>query len=296
MAIASVTRNGVTLTCRATGAGAGGGGLLLIHGLNANMAFWHPLLVRSFSANRRLLMYDQRGHGNSDTPANGYTLTELAADALAILDAHDMPAADVVAHSFGTGVALQLARLWPDRVRSIAVLDGRIRSVQGEVRLRDWSHFARWVEPLNAAGMTVDPDWEIDCRLPLRMEKIDFSRVAAGLEAGGFFVPRINKRSFEKYRRLLSETSALEEYDQPDGLTPDALKQIQQQVLLVYGAASPFLPTCDILAGALPNAQAEILDGAGHNFPLARPEPTLAAIARWGVLELAAAQPCNLTH
>jgi pimeloyl-ACP methyl ester carboxylesterase len=258
------------------------------------MAFWHPQVVRRLAADRLVVMYDQRGHGNSDMPASGYTLSELAADALAVLDAHQIHSADVVAHSFGTGVALQLARRHPARVRSVTVLDGRLRTLQGDVRLRDWAHFPRWAKRIEEAGMSVDPDWEIDCRLPLRMEAVDFSRISAGLEADGFFVPRVNKRSGEKYRRLLAETSALAEYDQPEGLTREVLCEIRQPVLLVYGTASPFLPTCDILASELADSRTEIIEGAGHNFPLSRPDATLAALARWDVLSLAPGESCKL--
>jgi pimeloyl-ACP methyl ester carboxylesterase len=294
MAIATISRAGVNLSCRATGPADADRSVLLIHGLNTNMAFWHPQLVRRLSADRLLLMYDQRGHGNSDMPERGYRLTDLVDDALAVLDAHGVESTDIVAHSFGTGVALQMARRHPDRVRSVAVLDGRLRSIQQNVRLRDWSSFARWARRIEEAGMSVDPDWEIDCRLPLRMEAVDFSKISAGLEADGFFVPRVNKRSGEKYRRLLTETQALVEYDDADGLTRDVLSELRLPILLIYGTLSPFLPTCDTLTAELPDVRTEILEGGGHNFPLARPAETLAALAQWETLALAAEESCKL--
>lgn len=290
MAIASVTRGGVTLSCRAAGAVGVGRATLCIHGLNANLAFWHPLLVRRLAEERPVVLYDQRGHGGSDLPERGYTLQDLADDAKAVLDAFNVDEADLVAHSFGSGVALQLARQEPARIRRVAVLDGRLRSVQGDVRLRDWAHFPRWLQQLGDAAATIDPDWEIDCRLPLRMEGVDFSRVSADLEREGFFVPRFNKRSGEKYRRLMTETRALEELDDASGLTIEALREISQPVLLVYGTVSPFLPTCDILARELPHAEVKILERAGHNFPLTHPEPTVEALLSWSS---SAARPSN---
>lgn len=296
MAIATVTRAGISLSCRATGPAGTDCGALFIHGLNTNMAFWHPQIVRHVAAERRVVLYDQRGHGASDLPPSGYTLDELAADAAAVLDAHELAAADVVAHSFGSGVALQLARLYPERVRSLTILDGRLRAIQGEVRLRDWSFFATWAEEFAAAQIPIDPDWPIDCLLPLRMEGIDFSLVSAGLQAHGFFVPRGQKRSGEKYRRLILETAAQAEYDQPCGLTTEALSEIRQPVLLVYGTMSPFLPTRDILAVELPDARVEMIEGAGHNFPITQPEQTLRALAQgsaWDWLPDLSSQPTN---
>lgn len=285
MAIAPVIRAGIQLSCRATGPTDSGQAVLLIHGLNTNMAFWHPLIVRSLADQRLVLLYDQRGHGNSDMPDSGYTLAELAEDARAVLDAHGVEVADLIAHSFGSGVALQLARMYPQRVRSLTLLDGRLRTLQGEVRLRDWAHFDRWVQQFEAAGIAIDADWPIDCWLPLRMEGVDFSRVAAGLQADGFFVPRTNKRSGARYRRLLTETSAPDEYNQASGLTRESLSTIAQPTLLVYGSASPFLPTRDILAAELPDVQTVTLPGTGHNFPFTQPEQTLSALTRCQILE-----------
>lgn len=281
MALVSIIRDNVRLSCRAVGDVTDGRATLCIHGLNANLAFWHPLVVRRLAEEQPVVMFDLRGHGASDLPSSGYTLHDLADDARAVLDAHGVSQADVVAHSFGTGVALQLARQEPGRVRRLTILDGRLRSLQGDVRLRDWAHFARWRKQLGSAADTIDPDWEIDCRLPLRMADVDFSSVSSDLEREGFFVPRFNKRSGEKYRRLMQETKALEELDDECGLTRESLREISQPVLLVYGTVSPFLPTCDVLAAELPSAQVEILDGAGHNFPLTHPEQTLRALERW---------------
>ncbi len=288
MPIASINRHGVKLSCRAVGSSGAQRAVLLVHGLNTNIAFWHPLLMRRLSADRLTVAFDQRGHGASDMPQSGYTLDDLAADALAVLDGHEIAAADLIAHSFGSGIALQLARRHPERVASLTILDGRLRSLQADVRLRDWAHFERWSARLAAAGMQVDGNWEIDCRLPLRLEAVDFSKVADGLEGDGFFVPRLNnKRAGAKYRRLMTETSALAEYDRCVGLTADVLPQIAQPTLLVYGDGSPFLPTCRVLADRLPNAKVELIRGGGHNFPLVQPGPTLAALERFAPLNLA---------
>jgi pimeloyl-ACP methyl ester carboxylesterase len=296
MPISNVSNHGVKISCRSTAPVESGRAALFIHGLNTNLAFWHPLVVRQLAANRFVLCYDQRGHGGSDMPETGYTIDDLVGDALAVLDAHVVGAADVIAHSFGAGIALQLARKHPDRVRTITLLDGRLRSIQGVVRLGDWEHYPRWSQQLAEAGMTVDPTWEIDCRLPVRLEAVDFSRVSGVLEADGFFVPRLtNKRAGQKYRRLIAETTAFDDYDRCVGLTREVLSDIHQPTLLVYGTHSPFVPSCEILADEMPNAHVELIEGAGHNFPLSLPEATLRALAGWPPLGVAMPQISELT-
>jgi pimeloyl-ACP methyl ester carboxylesterase len=281
MSITTVTRDGVNLRCRDAGRTDASQAMLLVHGLNTNMAFWHPLLVRRLGETRRLVLYDQRGHGYSDVPPGGYTSSEMAEDARTILDFYELGAVDLVAHSFGAGVALQLARLYPGRVRSLILLDGRIRAIQPEVRLRDWAHFPRWEKKFADAGIAVDPNWLVDCTLPLKLHTADLSAVGAELQMEGFFVANVQKRAAEKYYRLMTATPAATEFHEPAGLTLEALADIRQPVLLVYGDHSPFFASGEQLAAVLPCATLEVVHGAGHNFPLNRPERTWEILAHW---------------
>ncbi len=278
MSIFTVHRDNVKLTGRIAGDEVAPCTGLLIHGLNTNIAFWHPALVRALGNSHRLLMYDQRGHGYSDMPPTGYSCAELAQDALAILDSHQVATADVIAHSFGSGVALKLAQLFPDRVRSLTILDGRVRCFQPDVRIGDWSHFPRWSAHFEQGGVHLDPAWELDCTLPLRFEGLDLSRVDNSLAADGFFVPIYSSRALAKYRKLLTETSALEDFRSPNDLTQEDVRQVRQPTALIYGAISPFLPTGHALAADLPNGSLQILEGCGHNFPFNHPLRTTNAI------------------
>src|SRR5688572_19070877 len=162
-----VSRGSVTLSARSIGSRETGSEVLLIHGLKANMAFWHPVLTQDLAARHFLVMYDQRGHGLSDLPASGYTPGELAHDAAAVLDAYGVNQADIVAHSFGSTVALQIARLFPHRVRSLTLLDARLRLFQPTLELAAWPDFERWRASLGAAGEGLDPDLSVDFMLPL---------------------------------------------------------------------------------------------------------------------------------
>ena len=56
-----------------------------------------PLLPATIHA----LAMDQRGHGDSDKPTEGYSLTDFAGDVVAFLDAMDLPSAVLVGSSAG---------------------------------------------------------------------------------------------------------------------------------------------------------------------------------------------------
>ena len=77
-----------------------------------------PLLPSTW----RAIAVDQRGFGASDHPETGYTFQELAADAVALLDALDIERAAFVGHSFGSFVAREVAIARPERVTSLVLI------------------------------------------------------------------------------------------------------------------------------------------------------------------------------
>src|SRR3546814_15084830 len=74
-----------------------------------------PLLCDSF----RVLRMDTRGHGASDAPEGDYTIAELAADALCVLDVAGARTASVCGLSLGGMTALQLALAAPERISAV---------------------------------------------------------------------------------------------------------------------------------------------------------------------------------
>ncbi|GAA4902558.1 alpha/beta fold hydrolase [Streptomonospora salina] len=78
--------------------------VVLAHGWTCSTRLWHPLIDR-IGDRLRLICYDQRGHGKSQTPRGGpaYTTTALADDLIAVLDTALAPdeRAVVAGHSMG---------------------------------------------------------------------------------------------------------------------------------------------------------------------------------------------------
>ena len=268
-----VIRDSVALNARSVGVGAPDRKILLIHGLNANMAFWHPVLTRELGARRFLVMYDQRGHGRSDMPPSGYTPTDLAYDAAAVLDRYGVRQADVVAHSFGSAVALRLAKLFPHRVRSIVLLDARLRLLQPALKLGDWPDFERWRASLGTAGERLDPDLDLDFTLPLYLGA-GLREASRDLVANGFAPMGGGRRGAERYRSLIEETSAAVDYKNCEGLDPESLRALECRVMAIYGSRSPFLETLTALQRELPSCEGRIVNDGGHNFPVRFPERT----------------------
>jgi pimeloyl-ACP methyl ester carboxylesterase/SAM-dependent methyltransferase len=269
-----ISIDGVHLNCRTAGLPESAPAALLIHGLNTNLAFWHPALVRILGKLRCLVMYDQRGHGYSDISSAGYKCHELAGDAVRVLDAHNIKRADIIAHSFGTTVALQLVRIYPERVRSLVILDARSRLFQSDPKLGDWKLFERWRRHFADAGIDISPDTPADYMLPLRLEGVDFSKVAERLGADNFFVPQNGARAANKYKELLTTTTARDDFADTTGINVAFLRTVKHPLLLIYGSMSPFLASRDGLKATLPECRCEMVADVGHNFPFMRPEET----------------------
>jgi len=84
--------------------------------------FTFSRVLPSLPSTWRAVAVDQRGFGVSDHPESGYTFQELAADAVALLDALDIERAAFVGHSFGSFVAREVAIAHPQRVTALVLI------------------------------------------------------------------------------------------------------------------------------------------------------------------------------
>jgi pimeloyl-ACP methyl ester carboxylesterase len=247
--------------------------LILIHGLGANLSFWYFGAARILARRRGLLMYDLRGHGRSSTPQEGYGLHQMVQDLVNLLDFLSIERADVAGHSFGGRIALALAALHPQRVRSIVIADTQIRALQPPVRLSDWTYWAWWKAELEGQGLVDLPADEtlIDHNL---LAKLSQAHGAIGDQGRGRISLRtrdMGDRGLERWQHLLARTSADREFADESFLVPSTLQTISKPMLLAFGKFSHCLPTADRLLDCVPNAQLIIIPGAGHFFPVVKP-------------------------
>jgi pimeloyl-ACP methyl ester carboxylesterase len=104
--------------------------VVLIHGFASSLGAWTSV-KKELVGNHRVIALDLKGFGHSDRPEGDYSPKAEAQIVLGLLDKLDVkePVA-LVAHSWGSSVALQVALLAPQRVERIALYDAWVYSDQ----------------------------------------------------------------------------------------------------------------------------------------------------------------------
>jgi pimeloyl-ACP methyl ester carboxylesterase len=94
--------------------------LLFVHGLGYDRQGWGPLPVR-LAEDFQVLLFDNRGVGESDVPEGPYAVSQMAADAVAVLDAAGIESAHVFGVSLGGYIAQEIAVSYSQRVRKLVL-------------------------------------------------------------------------------------------------------------------------------------------------------------------------------
>ncbi len=112
--------NGVRLHYAEQGP-ATGPAVLLLHGYT-DSSFSFSRVMPLMPPTVRVIAPDQRGHGKSDRPEQGYAVDDFASDALQLMDALQVPTATVVGHSMSSFVARRMAEKAPARVTRLVLM------------------------------------------------------------------------------------------------------------------------------------------------------------------------------
>lgn len=110
----------VDLNCDATGP-RDAPVLLLGGSLGTNLAMWEPQLD-ALSATHRVIRYDHRGHGDSPVPTGPYTIDELGADVLTLMDRLGIDRMSYCGLSLGGMVGQWLAINAPNRIERLVCI------------------------------------------------------------------------------------------------------------------------------------------------------------------------------
>lgn len=259
--------------------------LLLLHGLASGSRIWDlvaPVLARE----RRVVALDQRGHGLSEKPDDGYDFATLVADDLAAVEELDLGERFAVAgHSWGANVALEIGAAHPERVAALALVDGGF----GMLRQRPgatWEQISRDLAPPEFAGTPREtflgwvrssiPNWRPE------LEEIELNIVE--LRPDNTVGPRLSRTNHMRILRAMWDED------------PEAIyAAIRAPVLYVLAHPSGATEASDaflaakrqgitraqaLLTGS-PRVEVEWMADTVHDIPLQRPEALAERLAKF---------------
>ncbi len=96
--------------------------ILLFNGASDGMDAWDPSFLTTISSNHTVIVFDQRGIGNTTVGSKPYTYQTLANDSAGLLDAIKIPKADVMGYSLGGHIAQAFTISYPEKVNSVIIV------------------------------------------------------------------------------------------------------------------------------------------------------------------------------
>lgn len=217
--------------------------LLLSHGYSASGEMW-AVNRPALTAEHRLITWDIRGHGRTDSPTDPTRYSEelSVADMAAVLDAARVERAVIGGLSLGGYLSLAFHIRHPERVIALILCD------TGPGYRRDGPR-AEW----NEQALRRAADYEA--------RGIEAMSSSAEVRASG---PQNPVGLAMAARGILT---------QRDSQVIDSLPDIDVPTLVLVGAKDePFLGAADMMAAKIPGATKVVLEGAGHGANIDQPE------------------------
>jgi pimeloyl-ACP methyl ester carboxylesterase len=238
--------------------------MLLIQGMSGNHLAWGEPFLSDLERDFDVVAYDHRGVGRSSAVTDPFTITELADDAAALIEALGWESAHVVGISMGGMVAQELALRHPDRIRTLTL--GCTYS-GGEGSALTSSQVGT---KLAEAMMAGDPDRAIATAYEVNVSP----GYGADKSAYGTFYEMATALP-TPVPVIMLQMQAIAAHD-----TLDRLQEISAPTLVIHGTVDEMLPYSNavLIASKIPDAQLETLEGVGHMFWWEQPERSAAAI------------------
>lgn len=260
--------NGVEL-CAETFGDPGDPAVLLIHGGSASMLWWEAAFcTRLAGRGRYVIRYDQRDTGRSTSYPVGeppYAMSDLAADAVGLLDALGVERAHLVAQSMSGGIGLIVGVDYAPRVASMTF----VSTSTGDDDLPP---------PPGELPQISTPDFGD----PSAVEEYVVRSIEA--ESAGVFdeeaaraLVRADMARTPNYEVAMTNHYAMK-FDGPKG---GSWGDLTMPVLVVHGDQDPYFPTAhaEAIRDAVPDGKMVLIKGAGHGIPEPLWDEFLAALA-----------------
>jgi len=239
--------------------------LVMINGLSDNLDCWDPRLIEALSKKFKLVLFDNRDVGRSDTSEREYTMKTFADDTAGLMNTLGIAKAHILGISMGGMIAQELTLKYPEKVAKLILCSTGNR----------WC-FSQEVSKILLAVGESSPEELTGMLLSLKAAK-DFPE--GYLKKHPFavicFTPNFVKEhpelmdllskqnakhpmSIESWRRQLK---AMQGFN-----TQERLQQIRAPTLILHGKRDIEIPpeNGSILAKVIPNTKLIFLEKSAH--------------------------------
>jgi pimeloyl-ACP methyl ester carboxylesterase len=240
-------RDGVKIYYEVHGSGPP---LILTHGYSSASTMWQGQ-IEALSKQHQLILWDMRGHGQSDYPADpaAYSEALTVADIVALLDEVGAANAIVGGLSLGGYMSLAFYRAHPERVSALLIIDTGPGFKKDDAR-------EVWNERARATADRFDREGLDVLKSASRERSTVNHRDASGLARAA--------------RGMLT---------QRDAKVIEVLPEIKVPSLVVVGADdTPFLVASDYMAAKIPGARKAVIPAAGHAVNIDQPQAFIEAV------------------
>ncbi|MCI5071816.1 alpha/beta hydrolase [bacterium] len=247
--------------------GQGESYLVLNAGLSADHGIWQEV-VDDLKQSFRVLIFDNRGTGQSETPDEPYSVKMLARDTLALMDVLEIKKTYFLGHSMGAAIAQEICLNYPEKIVK-AILLSSYDQISDVSKFHIDSIFKLQENNINSNLI-------LETVLPwLFGSKVLSDQVLLEHEKNRM----INKEYPQSSIGLKHQVNALNTYK----IGKENLKKIDVETLVLVGEEDRLTPLrhSEILNQEIPKARLKIYPNCGHMVQLEEPKKLVEDIKQF---------------
>jgi pimeloyl-ACP methyl ester carboxylesterase len=247
-----VQLNGADIEYEVRGSGAP---VVFIHGSILSDGFVPVIEQTGIAENFQIVHYRRRGYAGSSRSVAGMTMQGWAGDCIALLNHLGIASAHVAGHSFGAGIALQMAIDAPGRVRKLALLEPPLLSL-----VPSGGQFTAWAASVREIYDSGDKTAAMDIVLAGAYGQ-DYRRFTDIALPAGAFDRAVS--DIDTYFQV--ELGAMQHWN----ITIEGLKDIRCPVLSMRGSDTlpVFFEGAELLQQWIPEIDKALIPRASHDLP-----------------------------
>jgi pimeloyl-ACP methyl ester carboxylesterase len=245
--------------------------ILLVSGAGGDMNAWDPSTLEVLSSNHTVIVFDNRGVGNTTTGSKPFSIQQFANDTAGLLDALKIRKADVLGYSMGSFVAQQLTVMNPEKVNRLVLVAA---SCGGKEAIPQSPQLQKMASDIANKFLN---------NISVSQEEMK-SLISASLGSGWIRLHPESLENIPEAKDLLSSITPNNNLKQVKAVQSwfatnwsgicSQLTKISNPTLVIIGTDDVAVPTANslVIAGKIPGAWLVQIKDAGHAIPSQYPD------------------------